>query len=342
MNNIKVKDLKDYNFNQFNNGLLVEGDNLQAMQYMINNNFKDKIDLIYIDPPFCCKADEKFGMMPWNKNTQSKNRVDELLPLIEQTAGLDIANYLRFMYPRLCLMRELLSDKGSIYIHLDWHVGHYVKIMMDEIFGRENFVNEIIWNYGGRGAKAIANSYPRNHDMIFYFRKSYNKTIYNKIFEDRKFLITDVKNTFKQDENGKWFKTSPRGDYTDESIEKLKKENRIYISNSGSIRIKYFLRSDDKYIYEDNIVLGDVWSDIADAMHMSKDERIDYATQKPEKLLERIILASSNENSIVLDAFCGSGTTASVAEKLNRRWITIDNNKQAIECVIKRLTIIKE
>ena len=292
---LKTEDLKDYNFNQFNNSLLVEGDNLQAMQYMVNNDFKNKIDLIYIDPPFCCKADEKFGMIPWNKNTQSKNRVDELLPLIEQTAGLDIANYLRFMYPRLCLMKELLSDRGSIYVHLDWHVGHYVKIMMDEIFGRENFVNEIIWCYksGGVGEKTFA----RKHDNIFLYAKNMNNNIFN--MQKEKSYFSSTKPGFKnieifKDDKG-WYSMANVRDYWDINI-----------------------------------------------VGRTSEERLNYATQKPEALLERIIKASSNENSIVADFFCGSGTTAAVAERLGRRWITIDNNKQAIECIIKRLTTVKE
>lgn len=303
---LKTEDLKDYNFNQFNNSLLVEGDNLQAMQYMVNNDFKDKIDLIYIDPPFCCKADEKFGMISWNKNTQSKNRVDELLPLIEQTAGLDIANYLRFMYPRLCLMKELLSDRGSIYVHLDWHVGHYVKIMMDEIFGRENFVNEIIWCYksGGVGEKTFA----RKHDNIFLYAKDINKMFFcpQKEIDYEKLNSVNQNNVF-EDENGRkytWFNKS--------------KGQKIYFDKN----------------------MRDTW-DIPIINQMAK-ERLGYATQKPEALLERVIKASSNENSIVADFFCGSGTTAAVAERLGRRWITIDNNKQAIECVIKRLTTIKD
>lgn len=323
MNSIKTKDLKDYNFNQFNNSLLVEGDNLQAMQYMVNNDFKNKIDLIYIDPPFCCKADEKFGMIPWNKNTQSKNRIDELLPLIEQTAGLDIANYLRFMYPRLCLMRELLSDKGSIYIHLDWHIGHYVKVMMDDIFGRENFVNEIVWGYKSPSQSNL--NYKRKHDVLLFYTKNFGYNIFNVQTTPLSKSTLDIWGRhFNEDGiiTYGYMRENCPGAYKRLAMRGKAKDTDVFL---------------DLY---NGSPCDDWWCDIP-FLNKGK-ERLNYATQKPEALLERVIKASSNENSIVADFFCGSGTTAAVAERLGRKWITIDNNKQAIECVIKRLTTIKE
>src|SRR5690606_34812001 len=184
------------------------------------------------------------------------------------------ASYLRMIVPRLVLMRELLADSGSIYVHLDWHVGHYVKLALDEIYGRSNFRNEIIWSYGGRGAKAVSGQFPRNHDCLYWYSKSEES---HYVPQKRKRKTPIAANTsYKQDASGRWFKTSPRGDYTDESIDRLRKENRIYETRNGGIRIKYFLESDSRYIYEDQLV-GDVWSDIPDAMHMSKNERIEYA-----------------------------------------------------------------
>lgn len=321
---------------------LIYGDNLLAMQALLAGDpqtglpsLRGKVDLIYIDPPFDSKADYR------TKLTLPGGDISQKPTTIEQFAYADTwkdgtVSYLRMLYPRLVLMRELLSDHGSIYVHIDWHVGHYVKVLLDEIFGKENFVNEIVWNYGGRGAKAIANNMPRNHDVIFYYRKIYENGTFIRQFEERKYAI-DSSHPFKQDIDGRWFKTSPRGDYTDESIARLETENRIYRTESGGIRIKYFLRSDSKYIYEENVVRGDVWSDIADAMHMSKEERLDYATQKPEKLLERIMKTSSNEGDLVCDFFGGSGTTAAVAERLGRRWITTDIGKPATLVMRKRL-----
>ncbi len=327
---------------------LIQGDNLFAMQALLAGDpatglpsMRGKIDLIYIDPPFDSKADYRTKINLPNGDIEQKPTVLEQFAYSDAWAD-GTVSYLKMLYPRLVLMRELLSDKGSIYVHCDWHAGHYLKIIMDNVFGKENFINEIIWSYGGRGAKSIANSFPRNHDTIFYYRKNYSLGIFNRLFEERKYKIGSGENPFKQDSDGRWFKTAPKGDYTDESIERLRLENRIYTSANGNIRIKYFLRSDDKYVYEDNIVLGDVWADIADAMHMSKNEKLDYGTQKPEALLERIIKASSNENSIVADFFGGSGTTAAVAEKLGRRWITSDLGKPACMIMRKRLIDIPD
>lgn len=119
------------------------GDCLSVCNKLLNTSVKGDIDLIYIDPPFGFKKDECFGMIPWKQNTQPKNRVDEILPEIEKLQGIGVANYLRWLYSRLVLMRELLSDKGSIYVHLDWHVGHYVKLLMDEFLGKINLLMKL-------------------------------------------------------------------------------------------------------------------------------------------------------------------------------------------------------
>lgn len=338
----KYQDINGQNW--FNR--LCYGDNLLVMQALLTGDkatgmpsMRGKIDLIYIDPPYDSKTDYRTKIIL--PGIDSNENI--LKPtVLEQFAYSDTwkegtVSYLESLYPRLCLMRELLSDKGSIYVHLDWHVSHYVKILLDEVFDKINFSNEIIWNYGGRGAKAISQFFPRNHDCIFLYRKNNALGVYNRMYEERKYEIALGDHPFRQDENGCWFKTSPRGDYTDESIKKFQSENRIYTSRNGNIRIKYFLRHDDKYIYEDNVVMGDVWSDIADAMHISKSERVNYATQKPEKLLERIIKASTNEDSIIADFYAGSGTTGAVAERLGRRWIMSDLGKPANMIMRKRL-----
>ena len=162
-----------------NSGTFYYGDNLLVMQALLNGDeatglpsMRGKIDLIYIDPPFCCDADKKFGLPSWSKNTQSTNRVDEIFPEICKLGGIPIANYLRWLYPRLYLMKELLSEQGSIYVHVDWHVGHYVKILLDDIFGKNNILNEIIWCYksGGVGDKTFS----KKHDTILFYKKGTN------------------------------------------------------------------------------------------------------------------------------------------------------------------------
>lgn len=148
-------------------------DNLELMEQLP----KGKIDLIYIDPPFGIKTDEKFNMIPWSKNIQNRNEVDVIFPTLEKILTNGECNYLRWLYPRLVLMKELLSDKGSIFVHLDWHICHYVKLFLDEIFGRDKFRNEITWCYGGGGAPR--NYYPKKHDNIYWYSKN-NSWIFNK------------------------------------------------------------------------------------------------------------------------------------------------------------------
>jgi len=268
--------------------LLIWGDNKLIMSSLIKQGWAGKINLIYIDPPFFTGAD-------FTVRTQIGDEQIEKEPsIIEERAYKDtwsggIASYLKYMYERLVLMRELLAENGSIYVHLDWHVGHYVKVMMDEIFGYENFRNEIIWFYktGGIPEKC---GFSRKHDIILFYLKS-NKMIFNPL-KEKSYLMHK---------------------YGFSNID-IKQDNKGYY-------VEVFVR--------------DVW-DIP-ALRGNQPERITFDTQKPEALLKRIILASSNPGDIVADFFCGSGTTLAVAEKLGRRWIGCDLSKFAIQVTRKRL-----
>lgn len=281
---------------------LVYGDNLLAMQALligddITPSLRNSIDLIYIDPPFDSKAD-------YRTNIQLPDAEIETKPtILEQFAYSDTwkdgtVSYLEMMYPRLCLMKELLSNKGSIYVHIDWHVGHYVKVLMDEIFGRENFRNEIIWHYvSGNSPKR---DFAKKHDVIFRYVKNINSYIFNIQYREKK---EGWEKKYDQvDEEGKKFKWV--------------NGNKIYPNSSET-------------------PIDDTW-DIPIVNPQAK-ENVKYFTQKPEALLERIIKASSNEGSIVADFFCGSGTTASVAEKLGRKWITTDIGKPSTLITRKRM-----
>ncbi len=275
---------------------LCYGDNLLVMQALLNGDeatglpsMRGMIDLIYIDPPYDSKADYR------TKITLPGCDIEQRPNVLEQFAYSDTwkdgtVSYLKMMYPRLYLMKELLSDKGSIYVHLDWHVGHYVKVLMDEIFGKNNLVNEIIWCYksGGVGEQG----YAKKHDTILMYKKN-NEFIFNTPKEKSYMMPWSGKNPAQTDYKDE------RGTYT-------------------IVNVK------------------DYWTDIG-ILATSSFERVGYATQKPEALLERIIEASSNENSIVADFFGGSGTTATVAEKLGRRWITSDFGKPANMIMRKRL-----
>lgn len=335
---------------------LIYGDNLLAMQALLAGDeatglpsLRGKVDLIYIDPPFDSKADYRTKINLPGIDIEQKPTV------IEQFAYSDTwqdgtVSYLKMLYPRLVLMRELLSDKGSIYVHIDWHVGAYVKVIMDDVFGKECFKNQITWKRGViRGMKVHATYYPFNSDYLFLYSKSDLAVWNGKDIKYEEFIPEkDYKQCGYQKDSYGYFVTSARNDYTDESIIELAKQNRIFVTNGGklvingntvkttvgNIRVKAYRETRNGKIVElktpDNI-----WTDIL-GMGNNNDAITGYSTQKPEALLERIIKASSNEGDLVCDFFGGSGTTAAVAERLGRRWITTDIGKPAILVMRKR------
>lgn len=328
---------------------LIYGDNLLVMQGLLAGDsssglesMRGKIDLIYIDPPFDSKADYRTKITLPNVNLNQKPTV------IEQFAYADTwkdgtVSYLKMIYPRLALMRELLSEKGSIYVHIDWHVGHYVKILLDDIFGKENFVNEIIWQTQNKKSN---DRYANNHANLYLYSKTQNK-IFNKQFNE--YTEEDLKRFQNIDNVGKYQLinlSKPDGSagyYYDwknartpdrgwrcpiSTMKSLDENNLLHYTSTGQPYRKMYLED------AEGVPLHDVWTDIG---RLGSNESIGYSTQKPSKLLERIIKASSNENSIVADFFGGSGTTASVAEKLGRRWISSDIGKPSIMVQRKRL-----
>ena len=288
---------------------LIYGDNLLAMAALLAGDentpsLRGKIDLIYIDPPFDSKADYR------TKITLPGGDVEQKPTVFEQFAYSDTwvdgtASYLAMIVPRLCLIRELLSEKGAIYVHLDWHVGHYVKLMLDEVFGKENFINEIIWHYSDK-LQGNINGLPKNHDNIFFYTKS------------KGFVWNGVKIQLD----------APR-----------KINRRVW--NPLTQKLDTARDEFGKVIYDSYTEKNadDVWQ-IAQAEVTKNPNNTGYNTEKPESILERIISASTNENAIVADFFGGSGTTAAVAERLGRRWITTDLGKPA--CMVMRKRLIEQ
>ena len=281
---------------------LIYGDNLLAMQALLAGDaqtglpsLRGKVDLIYIDPPFDSKADYRTKISLPGTDIQQKPTV------IEQFAYADTweegtLSYLRMMYARLVLIKELLSDRGTLYLHIDWHTASYVKILLDDIFGKDNFRNEIAWCY--TAASNTGKDFPKKHDTIYRYSKS-DEYIFNK----------DV----------------IRIPYAEGSIDRA---NRNVIAREG-------MKFNSIILNESGKVPEDWWVDVQRAARYP-GEVVGYATQKPEKLLERIIKASSNEGDLVCDFFGGSGTTAAVAERLGRRWITCDIGKPASLVMRKR------
>ena len=279
---------------------------------------KGQISLIYIDPPFCCDVDKKFGMSSWDKNIQFKNRVDVIFPLMEEIWGKGQANYLRWIYERLRIMKDLLADDGSIYVHCDWRVNSSLRLILDEIFGKENYVNEIIWCFS-QGAKS-KKTFGKKHNNILFYSKKIDGQIFNA--DDIRIEMKSGKSSFggrlETDEDGRQYRL-------------------VYGTKNANGETKYY-----KYYLDEGKIPEDYWTDI-NSLQSGVTERLCYPTQKPEALLERIIKASSNENDIVADFFCGSGTTLAVAEKLGRKWIGCDTNEKAVEISKKRIdNIIKQ
>jgi len=309
---------------------LIFADNIQALKFMLKNpDIKGRVKLIYIDPPFGTGALYDAKGAP------------------AYSAALQGAEFVEFLRKRLILLKELLSDAGSIYIRIDYHFGHYIKVIMDEIFGKNNFMNEIVINRF-RKRTFESNKYDVATDSIFFYCKSACKL--NKIIKPRtcSFCGNEIEPQWRGMSSpglrrpperiifGKEM-LPPKGrhwTYSQKRISRMEKEDKIRINKRKSYtdiegnKIKGL----PEYLQTENIVVDSNWTDLKGYVFGSK-----YPTENPEELLERIILASSEPRDLVLDCFAGSGTTGAVAEKLGRRWIMIDSSKLAIYMMIKRL-----
>ena len=318
---------------------LIWGDNLLVMG-SLHEKFAGKIDLIYIDPPFATGADFSIKTTV-GESTQTFTKEQSVIEekAYRDTWGHGLSSYLSMLTPRLSIMKELLSPKGTLCVHIDYRLVHYVHTILCELMDAASFRNDIVWSYGGRGAKSISGQFPRNHDVILVFARS-TESIFNRAYGEREYNVKKLPSHIKLEPDGRPFKTSPRGDYTDDSIARLEKEGRVYRTRNGGIRIKYPLELRGNVVVEKTLI-GDVWSDIPDMMHSPIHERLDYPTQKPERLLRRVVESYSNTDSLIADFFCGSGTTLAVAEKLGRRMIGCDLGRWAVHVTRKRLLDIE-
>lgn len=286
---------------------LIYGDNLLAMAALLAGDedtpsLRGGIDLIYIDPPFDSKADYR------TKITLPGTAIDQKPTVLEQFAYSDTwsdgtASYLAMITPRLILMKELLANTGSILVHIDWHVGHYVKLVLDEIFGRDRMTNEIVWHYSTLGRPT--DRFAQKHDIIFAYSKS----------DDRFFNQEEARIPYSQEYIASHF--------------------RDFDEQGRRCRRRFDAGKWRTYYPDAGMIPNDVW-DIPYENSMSK-ERVSYATQKPTALLERIIKSYTVEGMTVADFFVGSGTTAAVAESLDRKWIASDIGKPAAMITRKRL-----
>lgn len=274
--------------------LLVFGDNLQILKTfnenkdpLVKNKIKGKIKLIYIDPPFATTEDFSRGAI--------RSYADDRRA----------AEFVEFLRRRLIIARELLSDDGCIYVHLDWKKAHYIKLVFDEIFGENNFLNEVVWYY--RRWNIATNLFARNHDTLLFYAKNKGQHTFNNLFIPKS--------------------------------EKSSAQGKAWKSVIGEDGIRRSIMTDEP---TKGVPMPDVWEiSMINPVGIERTQ-INYPTQKPEALLERVIKASTNEGDLVLDFFCGSGTTLAVAEKLGRRWIGCDIGKLAIYTTQKRLLEIDQ
>jgi adenine-specific DNA-methyltransferase len=327
------------------------GDNLQVMSHLLKE-YRGKIKLVYIDPPYDSKADYKRTISVRGREAQNDRDI------FEEKQYTDIwtnDEYLQFMYERLILLKELLSDDGSIYVHMGWQKDSYIRCIMDEIFGPNNLRNEIVWQRFN--FHADANRFGSVHEIIWFYTKNSSATFHKQYMPLKESYINS--HYTLQDENGRRYRldnpTAPAHGKTgkpmrfgeklinppagamwrwsQENIDRLWAEGKIVFNESSMPGVKRYLDEGE------GMAVHSIWTDVH-AINSQAKERTDYPTQKPETLLERIIKASSNPGDIVFDCFMGSGTTQAVAMKLGRRFLGADINLGAVQITTKRLLAV--
>jgi adenine specific DNA methylase Mod len=287
--NVKYQ-VEDFQSSSNWSNMLFWGDNIEVLYYLLKN-FKKKINLIYIDPPF-------FSGVNYKIKIEEKDKIYDSVAYHDHW-NRDLDSYLQMLYERIKIIKELLSNSGLIFIHADWHASHYIQVILDEIFGKKRFVNNIIWYYYNKYSAGKVNL-PRAHDTILVYSKSSDYT-FNELRLPRK---TPKKQLMREMKNG--------------VLKNVKDEDG---------RVKYRIVTDKK--------MDDVWK--IPCMQPASKEWTGFPTQKHHKLLERIIRLGSNEGDLVADFFCGSGTSLVVAEKLGRRWIGSDISEYSIYITRKRI-----
>jgi DNA modification methylase len=333
---------------------LIWGDNKLILSSLKNGPLREEIEkqggikLIYIDPPFDVGADFSMNIEIGDETlTKQPGILEEIA--YRDTWGRGADSFITMIYERLVLMRDLLADDGSIYVHCDWRVSGFIRLVLDEVFGKDNFKADIQWQRVGNrsGMKSI----PIIHDTIFLYTKS-GKWIYNPVHEpyDEEYVKAHYNQTDEKGRRFRWDNASAAGDgparvffgkelsppigrhwcWTQENLDKLISDDRIGLTSTGMPQYKRYLDE------MPGRVIQSIWADIA-PVNSQAIEDVGYPTQKPEPLIERIIKTSSNEGDLIADFFCGSGTTFAVAEKLGRKWIGSDLGKFAIHTTRKRM-----
>ena len=317
---------------------LIHGDNLAVLQ-CLGRDQPQSVACVYIDPPFGIGTVFRTSHTSGSRDTTTSDPI----AYRDQWSG-GIEGYLSFMHPRLILLRELLTSDGVIFVHCDWRASAHLRLLMGEVFGPENFRNEILWRRAPNlGKQAASNQLGRTFESILLFSRNPGKALRGQHPEiTTPYPLTRAghpKGCFFDDIRGCWYTTAPRGDYTDESIARLEADGRIHRSASGTVYIKYFLEQAPDGCWVKRQRVDTLWDDTAvrPLRHRPKAEDMGYDTQKPEGLLERIVNWATVPGDTVLDAFNGSGTTITVASKLGRNAIGIDVGAASISISRRRL-----
>jgi adenine-specific DNA-methyltransferase len=307
---------------------LIWGDNLLVIGSLLEK-FAGKIDLIYIDPPFATGVDFSFDTEigeSGDEITKEQSSIEE--KAYRDTWGGGVGSYLQMMYARLVLMRDLLSAEGTLYVHVDWRMVDFLRIVLDEIFGNDAYVACIRWKRQTSSGYKGLKRYGRAHDSILCYSRS-SSFVFNT--EYAPYSDSYVKSHYNQvDERGRRYRSHWLGTTTQETIAKYLESGRVVKRDDGKYEKRLYL--DD----QPGTPVDDVWTDVF-PVNSQANEDTKYATQKPEALLERVIKVSSNPEQLVADFFCGSGTMLAVAEKLRRRWIGCDLGRWGIHVTRKRL-----
>jgi len=300
---------------------LIWGNNLLVMSSLLEK-FAGKIDLIYIDPPFATGADFSASARIGEGDFVSKEQSMIEEKAYRDTWGRGIDSYLGMMADRLTLMRDLLAPSGNLFVHLDWHVGHYLKVVLDEIFGVGDFLGEVVWNYGSpSGGRVSGSKLVKAHDTIYHWAKSRGEHKYKLVYLP-----------YSEKYINDWFK------HVDDDGRRYQRRQRGRDASGKAVWEKQYLDESK------GVPASSVWNDIQQVYadpraykEGTSSELLDYPTQKPERLLERLIEMASDPGDLVADFFVGSGTTAAVAERLGRRWIACDLGRFSVHTARKRL-----
>lgn len=310
---------------------LIHGDGLEVVRRLKADGLANAVDLVYVDPPYASErdyiAEARLDGAADGRSLRTMAYEDRWS---KEKGGLGA--YLEMLAPRLEALTELLSPRGTIWVHLDWRAAYLIRAILDEIMGRDAFLNEIIWRRAPNlGRQAASGQFGRTLDTIVVYGRE------KATLRPPSRLEPIEPSAIRWDDAGRPFTTAPRGDYTDASIAKLEAEGRVHRTATGRVYIKYFLVKDGDGVLCRERRVDALWTDVAPLRHAVSSERTGYPTQKPRSLLERIVACATEPGALVVDAFAGSGTTGVAAHALGRRAILVDRSPVAIMTARGRL-----